>query len=96
MYKMFFVDGEEREVPLPQSSLFSVQRTPWYRSKEELDQQLRLLGFHGQQRQQEVEAATEDYTAHYTEAPSSSYRDEGASTTYYRGNISFDAWSLWG
>jgi hypothetical protein len=38
LYRMLFTDGEEREVPLPQPSLFSVCRGPWSRSKEELDE----------------------------------------------------------
>jgi hypothetical protein len=46
VYRMLFTDREEREVPLPQPSLFSVCRRPWSCSKEELDEQLRLLGFH--------------------------------------------------
>jgi hypothetical protein len=95
VYRMLFVDGTEREIPLPQSSLFIVHRKPWSRSKEELDDQLRLLGFHGQRQYEEEEAATEDYTTHYTEPSSSSYQNEGASSSYYRGNISFDAWSPW-
>jgi hypothetical protein len=49
VYKMLFTNGEEREVPLPQPSLFSVCKGPWSCSKEELDKQLRLLGFHIQQ-----------------------------------------------
>jgi hypothetical protein len=46
VYRMLFTNGDEREVPLPQPSLFSIYRRPWSRSKEELDEQLRLLGFH--------------------------------------------------
>jgi hypothetical protein len=46
VYKMLFTDGDEREVLLPQPSLFSIYKRPWSRSKEELDKQLRLLGFH--------------------------------------------------
>jgi hypothetical protein len=49
VYRMLFTDGDEREVLLPQPSLFSLCRRPWSRSKEELDEQLRLLGFHMQQ-----------------------------------------------
>jgi hypothetical protein len=45
---MLFTDGEEMEVPLPQPSLFNIHSRPWSRSKEELDEQLRLLGFHVQ------------------------------------------------
>jgi hypothetical protein len=46
VYRMLLTDGEEREVPLPHPSLFSIHRRPWSRSKEELDEHLRLLGFH--------------------------------------------------
>jgi hypothetical protein len=49
VYRMLFTDGDEREVPLLQPSLFSLCRRPWLRSKEELDEKLRLLGFHIQQ-----------------------------------------------
>jgi hypothetical protein len=48
VYRMLFIDGEEREVPLPQPSLFSINNRPWSRSKEELDEQLRLLDFNVQ------------------------------------------------
>ena len=86
---MLFVDGEEREVPLPQSSLFSIHRMSWSRLKEELDEQLRLLGFHGQH--QEEDAATDGYAAPHTGASSSSYQDEGASSLYYGGTSSWIA-----
>jgi hypothetical protein len=46
VYRILFTDGDEREVPLPQPSLFSICRMPWSRSKEELDELLSLLGFH--------------------------------------------------
>jgi hypothetical protein len=38
VYRMLFTDGEERGVPLPQPSLFSIHSRPWSRSKEELDE----------------------------------------------------------
>jgi hypothetical protein len=44
VYRMLFIDGDERAVPLPQPSLFSICRGPRSRSKAELDEQLRLLG----------------------------------------------------
>jgi hypothetical protein len=75
-YRMLFTDGDEREVPLPQLSLFSVSRGPWSRSKEELDKQLRLLGFrvhHGIVDQEEEEAPAEHYTMYHAGASSSSY-----------------------
>jgi hypothetical protein len=75
VYRMLFIDGDEREVPLPQSSLFSICRTPWSRSKEELDEQLRLLGFHRQQgsESQEGETPYDYYAMDHTGASSSSY-----------------------
>jgi hypothetical protein len=86
VYRMLFTDGDEREVPLPQPSLFSLCRRPWSRSKEELDEQLRLLGFHIQQgveNQEEEEAPADHYTVYHTGAPSSLYQDEGASLSYF-------------
>jgi hypothetical protein len=38
VYRMLFTDGDKKEVPLPQPSLFSICRGPWSRSKEELDE----------------------------------------------------------
>jgi hypothetical protein len=76
VYRMLFTDGEEREIPLPQPSLFSIHRRPWSCSKEELDEQLRLLGFHvqhGAVDQEEEEAPADDYAMYHTGAPSSSY-----------------------
>src|SRR4051812_3188955 len=92
VYRMLFADGEEREVPLPQPSLFSIRRKPWPRSKEELDEQLRLLGFYGQH--QEKEEAADNYAVHYTGASSSSYQDEGASSPHYGGATSWPLWNL--
>jgi hypothetical protein len=37
VYRMLFIDGEEREVPLPQPNLFSIHVRPWSHTKEELD-----------------------------------------------------------
>jgi hypothetical protein len=83
---MLFTDGEEREIPLPQSSLFTIHMRPWSHSKEELDEQLRLLGFHVQHGvvdQEEEEASADHYAAYHTGATSSSYQDEGASLSYF-------------
>src|SRR4051794_26801450 len=82
VYRMVFADGEEREVLLPQPSLFSICRKPWSRSKEELDEQLNLSEFHGQH--QEEEEAFNNYLGRYTGESSSSYQDEGASSAYFR------------
>jgi hypothetical protein len=95
VYRMLFTDRDEREVPLPQPSLFSLCRRPWSQSKEELDEQLRLLGFHIQQgikNQEEEEAPADDYTMYHTGAPSSSYQDEGASSSYFGDATSWSHW----
>jgi hypothetical protein len=70
VYRMLFTDGDEREVPLPQPHLFSLWRKPWSRSKEELDEQLRLLGFHTQQgtMNQEEEAPADNYAMYHAGA----------------------------
>ncbi|KAK1606597.1 hypothetical protein QYE76_030270 [Lolium multiflorum] len=48
VYRMLFADGDERKIPLPQPDLFSIHRKPWSRSKEEVDEQLEIQGFHQQ------------------------------------------------
>jgi hypothetical protein len=75
--------------------LFSIYRKPWLRSKEELDEQLRLLGFHIQQGvmdQEEEEASADHYTVYHTGAPSSSYQVEGASSSYFGDATSWLSW----
>jgi hypothetical protein len=93
VYRMLFTDGEERKVPLLQPSLFN--RRPWSRSKEELDEQLGLLGFHvqhGAMDQEEEEASADHYAAYHTRAPSSSYQDEGVSSSYFGDITSWPSW----
>jgi hypothetical protein len=94
VYKMLFTDGDEREVPLPQPSLFSICRGLWSCSKEELDEQLRLLGFHRQQgfESQEGETPSDFYAMHHTGASSSSYQDKGTSSSYFEGATSWPRW----
>jgi hypothetical protein len=97
VYSMLFTDGEEREVPLPQPSLFSIDNRPWSRTKEELDEQLRVLNFnvqHGIVDQEEEEEPTYHYTTYHTGAPSSSYQDEGASSSYFGDATSWPSWDL--
>jgi hypothetical protein len=94
VYRMLLTDGDERKVPLPQPNLFSICRMPWSCSKEELDEQSRLLGFHRQQgpESQEEEAPSDYYTVHHTGAPSSSYQDEGTSSSYFGDATSWLRW----
>jgi hypothetical protein len=66
--------------------------------KEELDEQLRLLGFHVQHGvvdQEEEEASADHYTTYYTGASSSSYRDKGTSSSHFGGATSWPSWSSW-
>ncbi|KAK1663358.1 hypothetical protein QYE76_051517 [Lolium multiflorum] len=58
---MLFADGDEREVLLPQTDLFSIGRKPWSRSKEEVDEQLKIQGFHQQHDSEDAEPSY-DYT----------------------------------
>ncbi|KAK1691803.1 hypothetical protein QYE76_008500 [Lolium multiflorum] len=64
VYKMLFIDGDEREIPLPQTDLFSVHRRPWSRSKEEVDEQLKIHGFHQQHDSEDAEPSY-GYTVTY-------------------------------
>jgi hypothetical protein len=95
VYRMLFTDREEREITLPQSSLFTIHRRPWSCSKEELDEQLRLLGFHAQHGavdQEEKEASADHYTTYHAGASSSSYQDEGTSSSHFGGTTSWPSW----
>ncbi|KAK1645570.1 hypothetical protein QYE76_063375 [Lolium multiflorum] len=82
VYRMLFADGDEREVLLPQTDLFSVGRKPWSRSKEEVDEQLKIQGFHQQHDSEDAEPSY-DYTVTYPVASSSTYLEPGRSSSYY-------------
>ncbi|KAK1679245.1 hypothetical protein QYE76_040093 [Lolium multiflorum] len=73
VYRMLFIDGDEREILLPLGDLFSVRRRPWSRSKEEVDDQLRILGFHQQHDSEDAEPS-DGYNVTYPGASSSSYQ----------------------
>ncbi|KAK1613663.1 hypothetical protein QYE76_019180 [Lolium multiflorum] len=55
VYRMLFTDVDEREIPLPQPELFDIHRKPWSRSKEEVDEQLKIHGFHQQHDSEDAE-----------------------------------------
>jgi hypothetical protein len=60
-----------------------------------LDEQLRLLGFHvqhGAVDQEEEEAPADHYTMYHAGASSSSYQDEGASSSYFGDATSWPRW----
>ncbi|KAK1646370.1 hypothetical protein QYE76_064175 [Lolium multiflorum] len=91
VYRMLFADGDEREIPLPQPDLFSVDRKPWSRSKEEVDEQLKIQGFHQQHDSEDAEPSY-DYTVMYPGASSSTYQEQDPSSSYYGDTTS---WGLW-
>ncbi|KAK1618691.1 hypothetical protein QYE76_024208 [Lolium multiflorum] len=91
VYKMLFIDGDEREIPLPQADLFSVHRKPWSRSKEEVDEQLRIHGFHQQHDSEDAEPSY-GYTVTYPGASSSTYPEQDPSSSYYGGATSWAPW----
>ncbi|KAK1697568.1 hypothetical protein QYE76_014265 [Lolium multiflorum] len=68
VYRMLFADGDEREVLLPQTDLFSINRKPWSRSKEKVDEQLKIQGFHQQHDSEDAEPSY-DYTVTYLLLP---------------------------
>ncbi|KAK1681064.1 hypothetical protein QYE76_041912 [Lolium multiflorum] len=91
VYRMLFADGDEREVLLPQTDLFSIDRKPWSRSKEEVDEQLKIQGFHQQHDSEDAEPSY-DYTVTYPVASSSTYQEPGRSSSYYGDTTSWGPW----
>ncbi|KAK1617866.1 hypothetical protein QYE76_023383 [Lolium multiflorum] len=91
VYRMLFADGDEREVLLPQTDLFSVDRKPWSRSKEEVDEQLKIQGFHQQHDSEDAEPSY-DYTVTYPDVSSSTYMEPGRSSSYYGDTTSWGPW----
>ncbi|KAK1666578.1 hypothetical protein QYE76_054737 [Lolium multiflorum] len=91
VYRMLFIDGDEREIPLPQADLFSVRRRPWSRSKEEVDEQLRILGFHQQHDSEDAEPS-DGYIVTYPGASSSGYQGQDPPSSYYGGATSWAPW----
>ncbi|KAK1664135.1 hypothetical protein QYE76_052294 [Lolium multiflorum] len=89
--KILFADGDEREVLLPQTDLFSIGRKPWSRSKEEVDEQLKIQGFHQQHDSEDAEPSY-DYTVTYPVASSSTYLEPGRSSSYYGDTTSWGPW----
>ncbi|KAK1665348.1 hypothetical protein QYE76_053507 [Lolium multiflorum] len=81
---------DERKL-LPQTDLFSVGRKPWSRSKEEVDEQLKIQGFHQQHDSEDAEPSY-DYTVTYPVASSSTYLEPGRSSSYYGDTTSWGPW----
>ncbi|KAK1698706.1 hypothetical protein QYE76_015403 [Lolium multiflorum] len=91
VYRILFADGEEREILLPQPDLFSIDRKPWSRTKEEVDEKLKIQGFHQQHDSEDAEPSY-DYTVTYPGASSSTYPEYDPSPSYYGGATSWAPW----
>ncbi|KAK1685532.1 hypothetical protein QYE76_046380 [Lolium multiflorum] len=91
VYRMLFSDGDEKEIPLPQPGLFSIDRQSWSCTKEEVDEHLKIKDFH-QQHDSEDAGASYDHTVTYPGASSSTYPEYDPSSSYYGDTTSWDRW----
>ncbi|KAK1669341.1 hypothetical protein QYE76_057500 [Lolium multiflorum] len=90
VYRILFANGEEREI-LAEPDLFSIDRKPWSRSKEEVDEQLKIQGFHQQHDSEDAEPSY-DYTVTYPGASSNTYPEYDPSSSYYGDTTSWGPW----
>ncbi|KAK1652219.1 hypothetical protein QYE76_070024 [Lolium multiflorum] len=91
VYRMLFSDGDEKEIPLPQLGLLSIDRQLWSCTKEEVDEHLKIKDFH-QQHDSEDAGASYDHTFTYPGASSSTYPEYDPSSSYYGDTTSWDRW----
>ncbi|KAK1670960.1 hypothetical protein QYE76_059119 [Lolium multiflorum] len=91
VYRMLFADGDEKEIPLPQPGLFSIDRQSWSCTKEEVDEHMKIQDFHQQHDSEDAEAS-HDYTVMYPGASSSTYPEYDPSSSYYGDTTSWDRW----
>ncbi|KAK1631984.1 hypothetical protein QYE76_006299 [Lolium multiflorum] len=91
VYRMLFSDGEEKEIPLPQPGLLSIDRQSWSCTKEEVDEHLKIKDFHQQHDSEDV-GASYDHTVTYPGASSSTYPEYDPSSSYYGDTTSWDRW----
>ncbi|KAK1669005.1 hypothetical protein QYE76_057164 [Lolium multiflorum] len=91
VYRMLFSDGDEKEIPLPQPGLFSIDRQSWSCTKEEVDEHMKIQDFHQQHDSEDAEAS-HDYTVTYPGASSSTYPEYDPSSSYYGDITSWDRW----
>ncbi|KAK1612126.1 hypothetical protein QYE76_035799 [Lolium multiflorum] len=88
VYRMLFADGDEKEIPLPQPGLFSIDREPWSRTKEEVEENMKIQDFHQQHDSEDAEPSY-DYTVTYPGASSSTYPEYDPSSSYYGDTTSW-------
>ncbi|KAK1682426.1 hypothetical protein QYE76_043274 [Lolium multiflorum] len=91
VYRMLFADGDEKEIPLPQPGLFSIDREPWSRTKEEVEEKMKIQDFHQQHDSEDAEPSY-DYTVTYPGASSSTYPEYDPSSSYYGDTTSWPRW----
>ncbi|KAK1660514.1 hypothetical protein QYE76_048673 [Lolium multiflorum] len=89
-YRMLFADGDEKEIPLPQPGLFDIDRQPWSRTKEEVEEHMKIQEFHQQHDSEDV-GTSYDHTGTYPGASSSTYPEYDPSS-YYGDTTSWDRW----
>ncbi|KAK1643540.1 hypothetical protein QYE76_061345 [Lolium multiflorum] len=91
VYRMLFSDGEEKEIPLPQPGLLSIDRQSWSCTKEEVDEHMKIQEFHQQHDSEDV-GTSYDHTVTYPGASSSTYPEYDPSSSYYGDTTSWDRW----
>ncbi|KAK1670483.1 hypothetical protein QYE76_058642 [Lolium multiflorum] len=91
VYRMLFADGDEKEIPLPQPGLFGIDRQSWSRTKEEVDEHMKIQDFHQQHDSEDAEPSY-DYTVTYPGASSSTYPEYDPSSSYYGDTTSWSRW----
>src|SRR4051794_1363416 len=88
-YRILFNDDTERDVPLPQLSLFNIDRKPRSHSKEEWSAELVSTDYFVLP---EEEPSYNEYTTYNVGTSSSAYQNEEASSSYTGGH---DGWGAW-
>ncbi|KAK1620119.1 hypothetical protein QYE76_025636 [Lolium multiflorum] len=91
VYRMLFADGNEKEIPLPQPGLFSIDRQSWSLTKEEVEEHMKIQEFH-QQHDSENAEPSYDCTVTYPDVSSSTYLEPGRSSSYYEDTTSWGPW----
>ncbi|KAK1620938.1 hypothetical protein QYE76_026455 [Lolium multiflorum] len=91
VYRMLFADGNEKEIPLPQPGLFSIDRQSWSLTKEEVGEHMKIQEFH-QQHDSENAEPSYDCTVTYPDVSSSTYLEPGRSSSYYGDTTSCGPW----
>ncbi|KAK1681398.1 hypothetical protein QYE76_042246 [Lolium multiflorum] len=91
VYRMLFADGDEKEIPLPQPGLFNIDRQSWSRTKEEVEEHMKIQDFHQQHDSEDAEPSY-DCTVTYPDASSSTYLEPGRSSSYYGDTTSWGPW----